>query len=326
MTLQSKEICQSRGHRDLVVYSNMPIRRQLAVSFTKKCRQIDFWLHCVLFGLLGLALWPLTIWFAQTAHEQSRILHALIVLAMASLMLVRFGGVTITRPLELNASARRALLAAYGILLLTYLAPFVTHSNLTGLLVIPAYCCALAAAVRFTFGEGTYQLTRTVAGTLCAFLLLSTFMAPLDWPLRSMAGKWSAYVLELIGQSTALGLFGQAGEPPILVLIVNEQPFHVASECNGFGVIITSLLLALLLTIHRRLNIFDLGLNLLAGVIIGFIFNIVRIVIIVLLAPSMMERYHLMHEIIGGITYWACLILVWLALNGPTKPEKLPAK
>ena len=304
----------------------MPIRRQLAVSFTKKCRQIDFWLHCVLFGLLGLALWPLTIWFAQTAHEQSRILHALIVLAMASLMLVRFGGVTITRPLELNASARRALLAAYGILLLTYLAPFVTHSNLTGLLVIPAYCCALAAAVRFTFGEGTHQLTRTVAGTLCAFLLLSTFMAPLDWPLRSMAGKWSAYVLELIGQSTALGLFGQAGEPPILVLIVNEQPFHVASECNGFGVIITSLLLALLLAIHRRLNIFDLGLNLLAGVIIGFIFNIVRIVIIVLLAPSMMERFHLMHEIIGGITYWSCLILVWLALNGPTEPEKLPAK
>ena len=67
---------------------------------------------------------------------------------------------------------------------------------------------------------------------------------------------------------------------------------------------------------------FDLGLNLLAGVIIGFMFNIVRIVIIVLLAPSMMEHYHLMHEIIGGITYWACLILVWLALNGPTEPEK----
>ncbi|MEC7236184.1 MAG: archaeosortase/exosortase family protein, partial [Verrucomicrobiota bacterium] len=234
--------------------------------------------------------------------------------------------VTITRPLELNASARRALLAAYGILLLTYLAPFVTHSNLTGLLVIPAYCCALAAAVRFTFGEGTHQLTRTVAGTLCAFLLLSTFMAPLDWPLRSIAGKWSAYVLELIGQSTELRLFGQVGEPPILILIVNEQPFHVASECNGFGVITTSLLLALLLAIHRRLNIFDLGLNLLAGLIIGFIFNIVRIVIIVLLAPSLMEYYQLMHEIIGGVTYWACLILVWLALNGPTEPEKAPAK
>jgi exosortase/archaeosortase family protein len=265
-------------------------------------------------------------WFAQTAHDQSRILHALIVLVMASLILVRFGGVTITRTLELNASARRALFAAYGILLLTYLAPFVTHSSLAGLLVIPAYCCALTAVVRFTFGEGTRQLTRTVAGTLCAFLLLSTFMAPLDWPLRSMAGKWSAYVLELIGQSTELGLFGQAGEPPILVLMVNEQPFHVASECNGFGVIITSLLIALLLAIYRRMNIFDLGLNLLAGAIIGFIFNIVRIVIIVLLAPSMMEHYHLMHEIVGGFTYWACLILVWISLNGPTEPEKALAK
>jgi exosortase/archaeosortase family protein len=265
-------------------------------------------------------------WFAQTAHGQSRILHALIVLVMASLILVRFGGVTITRTLELNASARRALFAAYGILLLTYLAPFVTHSSLAGLLVIPAYCCALTAVVRFTFGEGTRQLTRTVAGTLCAFLLLSTFMAPLDWPLRSTAGKWSAYVLELIGQNTELGLFGQAGEPPILVLMVNEQPFHVASECNGFGVIITSLLIALLLAIHRRLNIFDLCLNLLAGAIIGFMFNIVRIVIIVLLAPSMMEHYHLMHEIVGGFTYWACLILAWISLNGPTEPEKALAK
>jgi exosortase/archaeosortase family protein len=304
----------------------MPLRRQLAASFTEKCRQIDFWLHCVLFGLLGLALWPLTIWFAQTAHDQSRILHALIILVMASVTLVRFGGVTVTRPLELNASARRALFAAYGILLLTYLAPLVTDSGLAGLLVIPSYCCALTAAVRFTFGEGTRQLTRTVAGSLCAFLLLSTFMAPLDWPLRSMAGKWSAYVLELIGQSAELGLFGQAGEPPKIVLMANEHPFHVASECNGFGVIITSLLLALLLAIHRRLNIFDLGLNLLAGAIIGFMFNIVRIVIIVLLAPSMMEHYHLMHEIVGGFTYWACLILVWISLNGPTKPEKALAK
>ena len=304
----------------------MPIRRQLIVSFTEKCRQFDFWLHCALFGLLGLALWPLTMWFAQTAHDQSRILHALIVLTMASVMLVRFGGVTIRQPLELNAPARRALFAAYGILVLTYLAPFVTHPSLVRLLIIPAYCCALAGAVRFTFGEDTRRLTRTVAVTLCAFLLLSFSMAALDWPLRSMAGKWSAYALELIGQSPELGRFDQAGEPPMLLLMVKEQPFHVASECNGFGVILTSLLLALLLAIHRRLNIFDLGLNLLAGVLLGFIFNILRIVIIVLLAPSLMEHYHLMHEIIGGLTYWACLILLWISLNGPTKPEEALAK
>jgi len=299
----------------------MPIRRQLATSFSEKCRQADFWLHCALFGLLALALWPLTMWFAQTANDQSRILHALIVLAMASVMLVRFGGVTVERPLELNPAAKRALIAAYIMLMLNYLAPFVTSSGWAGLLIIPAYCCALAAAVRFVFGEGTRRLTRTVAGTLCAFLLLSIFMAPLDWPLRSLAGQWSGYVLNLFGQSTQLGLVGQEAGPPMLILMVNEHPFHVASECNGFGVIMTSLLLALLLAIYRRLNVFDLGLNILAGVIIGFIFNILRIVIIVLLAPSMMEHYDLMHEIVGGLTYWACLVLVWVSLNGPTEPE-----
>lgn len=299
----------------------MPIRRQLASSFSEKCRKVDFWLHCALFLLLGLALWPLTIWFAQTANDQSRILHALLVLTMASVMLVRFGGVTVERPLELNASAKRALIAAYGILLLTYLAPLATSSGWVGLLTIPAYCCALAAAVRFVFGEGTRRLTRTVASTLCAFLLLSIFMEPLDWPLRSLAGQWSGYMLNLIGQTVELGLYREEAGPPMLILLVNEYPFHVASECNGFGVILTSLLIALLLAVYRRLNVFDMGLNIFAGVVIGFIFNILRIVIIVLLAPSMMEHYDLMHEIVGGITFWACLILVWISLNGPTEPE-----
>jgi exosortase/archaeosortase family protein len=300
----------------------MPIRQQLAASFTEKYRQPSFWLHGLLFGLLGAALWPLTTWFAQTANDQSRILNALIVLVAASVLLVRFGGVTVERPLELNASARRALYAAYGLLLVTYLAPTFLHVQWAGLFIIPAYCCALAALVRFVFGTNTQRLTRTVAGTLCAFLLLSIFMEPLDWPLRSLAGQWSGYVLGMIGQSTDLGLVGQEAGPPMLILMVNDFPFHVASECNGFGVILTSLLLALLLAIYRRLNVFDLCLNLLAGVIIGFIFNTLRIVIIVLLAPSLMDHYHLMHEIVGGITYWACLILVWLSLNGPTEPEK----
>ena len=302
----------------------MPIRRQLAVSFIEKSRQLDFWFNCLLFVLLGAALWPLTMWFAQTAQEQSRILHALIVLSMASVMLVRFGGVTVTQPLELNRSARRALFAAYGMLLLSYVAPLVSHAHWAGFLIIPAYCCGLAAFIRFAFGEGTQRLTRTVAATLCAFLLLSIFMDYMDWPLRSLAGQWSGYVLGLIGQSVELGLLGKEEGPPQLILLVNEYPFHVASECNGFGVILTSLLLALLLAVYRRLNILDIGLNLLAGIIIGFAFNILRIVIIVLLAPSLMEHYHLMHEIVGGITYWACLILVWVTLNGPTRPEVQP--
>lgn len=299
----------------------MPIRQQLASSLREKSRQFDFWLNCALFVCLAVALWPLTVWFAQTAHDQSRLLHALVVLMMASVLLVRFGGVSVSHPFELNSAAKRALLAAYGFLVISYSAQYFSALAALRLLIIPSYCCALAAAVRFVFGEGTRWLTRTVAGTLCVFLYFSIWMEPLDWPLRSMAGQWSSYALGLIGQDAELGLMRVGVEPPMLILMVNEHPYHVASECNGFGVILTSLLLALLLAIYRRLSLLALGLYILAGVIIGFTFNIIRIVIIVLLAPALMEHYHLMHEIVGGITYWACLLIVWLALKGPTQSE-----
>ncbi|MGB0334864.1 MAG: archaeosortase/exosortase family protein [Opitutales bacterium] len=299
----------------------MPLRKQLADCFKEKRNLPDFWLHCLLFTLLGLALWPLTAWFAQTAHEQSRIFHALLVLGLASVLLVRFGGVEVENPLALGTGATRALCVSYGLLFLNYLANFFLKNPLFGLLIIPAYCAGLAAFLRFVFGEGTRRLTRTVAGTLCVFLLLSVWMEPLDWPLRNLAGEWSAYILGLLGKTVELGLIGQEDGPPMLILLVEQHPFNVAAECNGFGVILTSLLLALLLAIYRRLGAFDLGLNLFAGLIMGFAFNIIRIVIIVLLAPPLMEHYMLMHEIVGGLTYWACLMLVWILLNGPTKNE-----
>jgi exosortase/archaeosortase family protein len=299
----------------------MSLLRELFDSLVRKYRQLDFWLNCSLFLCLGAAFWPLTSWFAQTAHDQSRIFNALAVLALAAIFLIRFGNVPVRNTLELNQPARHALFAAYGLLLTSYIAQFFPALPWLNLLIIPAYCCALASAVRFIFGAETRRITATVASTLCVFILISIWMAPLDWPLRSLAGQWSHHALELIGQNAELGLFSQKGSPPMLILVVNEHPFHVASECNGFGVILTSLLIATLLAIHRRRRFLGLGLNLLIGVAIGFAFNILRIVIIVLLAPSLMDHYDLMHETVGGITYWGCLVAIWILLRGPTKPE-----
>lgn len=301
----------------------MPICRELAASFRLKRRQADFWLNSILFVLLGAALWPLTVWFAQTTEDQSRILHALAVLTMATVLLVRFGETRVENTLELNRPARRALYAAYALLLLSYAGKHLEAAPWLGLLIIPAYCCALAAGARFVFGEATERLTRTVAVTLGVFLLISLWMVPLDWPLRALAGQWSEAILTGIGQNAALGLYTPSGEPPMLILMVNEHPFHVASECNGFGVILTSLLLALLLSVHRRISLLGMGRNLVLGLVLGFLFNILRIVVIVLLAPALMEHYDLMHEIVGGIAYWACLVVIWLALKGPTRPEPI---
>jgi exosortase/archaeosortase family protein len=309
----------------------MPICKQLYTSFRAKSTTLNFWVHCFLFTCLALALWPITTWVASSANDQGRILNALIVLIFASVCLVRYSRIEIIAPFSLNKSSRRALIIAYSLIFcsvlvqqLFHLLPDSAQQNLLftlSMLSIPAYCFALAAATLFVFGEGTRRITCTVAGTLWVFLILSLFMQPLDWPLRTLAGKWSGMALSMIGKTIELGINGNADGAPQLIMLVNKIPFLVAAECNGFGVILTSLLIACLLAIYRKLGPIDALLNLLVGISLGFAFNTLRIVIIVLLAPNMMEHYHLMHEIIGTITYWGCLVLTWLLLNGPIKNE-----
>jgi exosortase/archaeosortase family protein len=302
----------------------MKLRRQLASSLKEKVRLPDFWLNCGVFALLGFTFLPVTLWFTANTQDQSRLLHAMLLLVLATVMLVRYGGVEIHETFKLNRSARRALILCFVLLIIQFAGSRIAPERWQGLLsllVIPAYCCGLAAFVRFVFGEGTRRITRTAAGTFCAFLLLSIFMQPLDWPLRGLAGTWSASALEFIGKSVELGLVGAEGGPPKLILWVEQHPFHVASECNGFGVILTSILIGLLLALYRRLGPLDILLNMAVGLAVGFVFNILRIVIIVLLAPALMNHYMLMHEIVGSITYWGCLILIWVILNGPTREE-----
>ncbi len=306
----------------------MPIRKQLSIAISEKVRSSDFWVHLFLYSCLLISLLPITLWVAETADEQSRILHALIVLLFACVLLIHFGKIEIRNPLSLNKSARSYLYAAFGLLIANFAAHNVgpienaRFSWMLPFISIPAYCFALGSLVLFTFGEATKRLTHTATGTFCAFLLLSIFMQPLDWPLRSLAGELSGSVLALVGKTVEFGLqrSAETGAPQLL-MFVNDYPFHVASECNGFGVILTSLLLSIMLAIYRKLGVFDIALNLVAGILLGFMFNTLRIVIIVLLAPSLMEHYHLMHETVGAITYWGCLILVWMLLNGPIKDE-----
>lgn len=298
--------------------------KQAITALRSKARTGDFWFNCLLYFCLSLALWPVTSWFAQSAHAQSRLLHALLILLAACALLVRFHGVKIENPLSLNKPARQYLWAAFGLLAISFLLRKFWHTESSGLqlllslIPIPAYCCALASVVLFILGPSAARIARTVSGSLCAFLLLSILKQPLDWPLRSIAGQCSGFILKVLGNSVELGLHQSTDLPPKLILLVNSHPFHVASECNGFGVILTSLLIVLILSIYRKLSPLKTICYLGLGLALGFTFNTVRIVCIVLLAPSLMEHYHLMHEIIGTLTYWGCLVLVWLILKGPT--------
>lgn len=297
----------------------------IAVSFQKNRTQPEFWFHCLLYFCLIPAFLPLSLWIANTANTQSRLLHALITLGLAIFLLVLYGRTEITAPLTFNRSARRTLFASYGIVFFSFILSrtlpqaFDLVALLISMLTIPAYCLGLASLALFIFGDRERHIIYTASGTFCAFILLSTLMAPLDWPLRTLAAQWSGSGLAFLGKSVELSIVTAINESPKLILNVDGQPFHVASECNGFGVMLTGLLIGVLLSIYHKHGMIDSVLNLLSAIILGFAFNTLRILIIILLAPAMMAHYHLMHEIVGVITYWGCLIVIWLLLKGTVK-------
>lgn len=294
------------------------IRKELSLAFSEQSRKSDFWVNCLLYLSMGFIFWPITQWFAQSAQAQSRLLHAFIVLLLASVLLVRFGNIRIEAPLRLNQSARKAMYLTFAVMLAQFLGRYLHPSPWISLLGIPAYCCGLASLFLFVFGERARRIIITTTGTFGLFLFLSTVMDSVDWPLRTIAGQLSGWVLTHLGQAVQLGIHDAPAEPAKLILLVNQHPFHVAPECNGFGVIMTCLLLSFLLAIYQSAKLHKFALYLLAGITLGFFFNTLRIVCIVMLAPKMMEHYHLMHEIVGTITYWSALIVTWKLLGGPT--------
>jgi exosortase/archaeosortase family protein len=137
----------------------------------------------------------------------------------------------------------------------------------------------------------------------------------MDWPLRTIAGRWSAFGLNLIGQEAQLGLAAD-GSQPMLMLVSNGQPFHVAAECNGFGMLSSCLMMALTIVLYRNLTLAGRLGRLLLALLLALFFNSMRIIAIVLIAPHIpAERYMLMHEIVGLITTYGGLGVLYFLLN-----------
>lgn len=151
----------------------MSLHQQLISSLRERSRQPDFWFNSLLFALLALTFWPITAWVADGAQNQSRMLHALIVLTLACVLLVLSGGIEVRQAFTLNRIARRYLIAAYTLFMISVIVPRLTDHGgvalVASLLSLPAYCSGFGAFILFVFGEGTRRITRTITGTLCAF-------------------------------------------------------------------------------------------------------------------------------------------------------------
>jgi exosortase/archaeosortase family protein len=193
------------------------------------------------------------------------------------------------------------------------------------LLALPAFVLGLAGCLHVVAGGDASRFIRPLFTGFIACLGVILLFPVLDWPLRQMAGLNAARLLQGIGFTPELAVILQPA--PKLLLNTGRNLFEVATECNGFGLITSGAVLAVLAAgiAGRRagalLWLVPLALAL------GFGFNLLRILIICVLAPYFPLHYNALHETAGVIMLWSGLGLVgWLAWRPPLNARTDPAK
>jgi exosortase/archaeosortase family protein len=178
-------------------------------------------------------------------------------------------------------------------------------------LVVLGFCVALAAMVSFFFGAGGVRAFLPALSGVFVLGLLAGLSPALDWPLRSTAAVYAGDLLARFG--LAVTAWVAEGRPPDLVLRVDDRDYIVATECNGFGLLSSSLVLAAILAFSLRLPWSrKLGLFLFAAPT-AILFNMLRIISICLAVPRVDLPYAVIHEGLGLAFYAAALGLVWWA-------------
>ncbi len=183
-------------------------------------------------------------------------------------------------------------------------------------LVLISFALTLTGFLTFLFGSLSVRWFLPAIGGLLAFGLLAALFPALDWPLRAVAAQWSAQVLSWFDVKVALLLY--AAQPPALVLHLNHQGFLVATECNGFGLLTSSVILASILALQPGLRWTRRAAVVGVAVPLALLCNALRIVSIALTAVHTHWPYEMIHEGLGTVFYLAGLFLVWRVGARPT--------
>ncbi|GAB4244443.1 MAG: hypothetical protein OHK005_09330 [Candidatus Methylacidiphilales bacterium] len=254
--------------------------------------------------LITVALfWPTLVWMGRetVAHEQMR--HAFMVLLLGCVALVQTEGRRLPVILRMGRLATGYLTGSFVVL---------TGALVSGssFLVLFAGALAVVAWIVFWVGPSAQRVALGIFGVFMGYTLLIILLPFLDWPLRLNAGQQTVWVLNLMGIHSSLLLMDPAN--PRLILLVGRHPFEVAAECNGFGLLAGTVLLALLLATFRRSVWMDKLLLVAVAVVLGIAGNTLRILGIVFVAPYFPAgAYHAIHEVIGITFFWATLFAVW---------------
>lgn len=304
----------------------MRIRNQLGSRLISRCRESKFWLEFLAIALFFIAFAPVSQWFAENAFSETRVFHSLITLILAIILLFRHQRPKIIDGFSLNANCRKCCLLAFVLLAFFFLAKYsiaLAQINnpllyaLVNLSVIAAMTFSATSLIFFIFGTEIARIAYSSSLTFILFLFLSLFMIHLDWPLRTLAAQWSVLIIEFLGQNVQIFLTNYVQDSPNIIIQYDEHNFNVASECNGFGIILNGALVGLLLSVYKGHHFLNGLIQLSAALFIGFSFNILRIISIILVAPPFFEYYDLLHELLGTLYYWGAFFVTWYLLKGP---------
>lgn len=265
-----------------------------------------------LLGLTAVVFWPAVHWLAAQTFAREQLKQSFFIVLLA-------GGWIAweqRRALRINLHLSNVTL---GWLFASYLLAGAALLFDVPLFFLAGMVTALGGFVNYLFGGQAFRRTLPLL-TVFAVLVICVVAFPiLDWPLRQMAGVESAHFLKFLGLASQLAV---VTKPEIkLLLLTGHQTFVVATECNGFGLITSSLLLGLILLLYRRAEAWRYVLLLPLCAVLAFVFNFLRISAIVLLAPKFPNHYMTLHETAGLIALYSGLALVWLMTGSRRRPR-----
>ena len=176
-------------------------------------------------------------------------------------------------------------------------------------LVLLSACLAFAGIISFLFGNAGVRQFLPAVSAFFVFGVLVGLVPTLDWPLREISARYAGGLLAAFGVPVRIAL--EKGQPAQLLLSVEHHVFVVATECNGFGLLTSSLIVATTLAFLHRLPWLE-KLSLWAvSIPIAIVCNFLRIISICVVAPRTPLPYGFVHETLGMVFYFLGLGLIW---------------
>jgi exosortase/archaeosortase family protein len=280
------------------------------------------WMAWVLVACTVTVFAPVSFWIVKETAARQQIRQSLILLVAAAVLVAWQHRHELRVVGDLGNRTLALLGLAFGLV-------GVARSLDWPLLVLPGLACGLGGTLNALFGAaGSRFFKPLITGVLALAAIIITFPL-LDWPLRQLAGVEAAHVLNFCNLAPRLSLAGSPSDPQLLIT-VGTQVFHVATECNGFGIITSGALLSLLASGISNRTWFATLLLIPLSMIIGFAINVLRIFLICLNAPYFPGYYHAMHEIIGTLSLWLGLgvigLISWRSRTAAKPPRVNPPR